>query len=500
MLRASMYRFVLLLSICVAAACGPSSRGRSDDCVGGACSTGVCNAGETRACYSGAKETENVGPCGGGVQTCTQAGEWGTCEGEVVPQGEVCGNGVDDNCNGQVDEDVDLDGDGFTTCGGDCCDSSTVCGNPAEVNPSAFDVAGDGVDNDCDGKVDNAQTFCDQALHSGSTSASDYAQALDICQTATMQDKKWGVLDAALTLPDGQGTPDPNQYSIRHHFGAHVMPEAGVSMVLLSTGTAAGKQDTAPAYHDPVSYMGTKTSGFPADFLAANNGELPNAPGCPKPISTSGANDPVMLTLHLRVPSNAHSFSMKTNFFSSEFPEWTCSQFNDFFVVLLDSQYQGNPANPADKNLAIYREPATGAAVPVGVNLAHGDTGLFTQCVNGTTGCAAGHEDAITTCMGTDELASTGFDDPSSNACDAGSTKGGATGWLTTTGNVVPGEIITLRIAIWDTSDHAYDSLAVIDGFQWSADSSTPGTVIFRSDQPNNPFAVDAADVFRPLH
>jgi hypothetical protein len=57
---------------------------------------------------------------------------------------------------------------------------------------------------------------------------------------------------------------------------------------------------------------------------------------------------------------------------------------------------------------------------------------------------------------------------------------GGGTGWLTTTGNVKPGEIITIRIAIWDTSDHALDSLAAVDNFLWSATPSTPGTVIFR--------------------
>jgi hypothetical protein len=36
------------------------------------------------------------------------------------------------------------------------------------------------------------------------------------------------------------------------------------------------------------------------------------------------------------------------------------------------------------------------------------------------------------------------------------------------------------------------DSLAVIDGFTWSVDTSNPGTIIERSDQPSNPFAVDS--------
>jgi len=67
-----------------------------------------------------------------------------------------------------------------------------------------------------------------------------------------------------------------------------------------------------------------------------------------------------------------------------------------------------------------------------------------------------------------------------SGSCNQDSLQGGGTGWLETSGNVTPGEIMKLRIAIWDTSDHVLDSLAVIDGFRWSVDASQPGTVIFR--------------------
>jgi hypothetical protein len=56
--------------------------------------------------------------------------------------------------------------------------------------------------------------------------------------------------------------------------------------------------------------------------------------------------------------------------------------------------------------------------------------------------------------------------------------QGGGTGWLETSGNVKPGEVITLRIAIWDTSDDALDSISVIDGFEWQLGPVEPGTVI----------------------
>ena len=241
-----------------------------------------------------------------------------------------------------------------------------------------------------------------------------------------------------------------------------------------------------PSYQDWLSFSHAlpNTSGFPADFLAANNGMLPNAQGCPAP-NGSTANDPQMITLRVRVPTNAKSFKLSSNFFSAEFPEYTCTAFNDFFVILLDSEYAGDPPNPADKNLAFYQPPGTQTKVPVGVNLGHGNTGLFTQCVNGATGCAGLIDGTISTCTGTDQLAGTGFDEPSSS-CDPNSLAGGGTGWLVTSGNVNPGEIITLRIAIWDTSDHSWNSLAVVDGFQWSTEVAQPGTVVFKQN-PNLP-------------
>ena len=470
-----MSRLLCIAFMFVAAACGPTrTEGGDDD------PNGPCDPGDTMTCYTGQDGTKGVGPCKEGKRTCDPGGTWGQCIGEVVPAAETCTDGVDNNCNGSVDENEDKDGDGITTCAGDCCDS-TECSAPALVNAGAFDAPGNNVDDDCDGMVDNTQLLCDNGMPSGSTNAMDYAKAIELCQTTTMTDKKWGVIDAKFTLADGTGVPATKAASIRPKFGTNVMPKGGVSMIELSTGAAAGKGDTNPAYQ---SFQNTpepgnnKASAFPSDFLSANGGKLPNAPNCPQP-SGNQAMDPIMLTLTIRVPTNAKSFKLDTNFFSSEFPEYTCSPYNDFFVVLLDSMYQGANPNPTDKNLAFYTPPGGMAKYPVGVNLASGNTGLFTQCVNGRTGCAMLGNGSIMTCTSTNDLVGTGFDTASPGTCDANSLEGGGTGWLQTSGNVVPGEIIKLRIAIWDTSDHVLDSLALVDAFTWSVDVAQPGTVIF---------------------
>jgi len=77
---------------------------------------------------------------------------------------EICTDGIDNDCDGLIDAQdpsavgcapscTDADGDGFAVEGGNCgpvdCDDT----DPA-INPGAMEVCGDGIDNDCDGMVD----------------------------------------------------------------------------------------------------------------------------------------------------------------------------------------------------------------------------------------------------------------------------------------------------------------------------------------------------------
>lgn len=458
----------------------------------------VCTPGATQSCYEGPPGTENKGICKGGMQTCDASGtKWGPCLNQTFPLPEVCNNNIDEDCNGIADDVPDVDGDGWTACNGDCCEDSTQCSAPKLVNPGAFEFPGNGVDDDCDGTIDNVLGACDSGLSSGSANAMDYAKAIDLCQTTTetppLAQKKWGVISAQFFRANGAGTPNALSRSIRGGFGSNVSPLLNSSMAVLSTGRAAAQaapNNTNPAYaaFQGGQNMGT-TSPVPGDWLSANGGNFPNAPGCPDPQGGTTANDPIMLKVRVRVPTNAKSFQVSSYFYSSEYPEWVCSAFNDFFLMLLDSTFvpgPGETANPNDKNIAFYDPPPVGGAVyPVGVNLAFGNTGLFKTCLNGPTGCGSGSVPGNTsTCTSISQLLGTGFDQvnpPSQFPADPGwcgssNRAGGGTGWLNLSGNVKPGETVEVRFVIWDTGDPWYDSLVLLDRWQWLVTASQPGT------------------------
>lgn len=76
------------------------------------CSSG--SYGSTGACYTHLGATRGVGVCQDGVatcgpepQTCYESlcfGSWSACVGEVLPSAEICGNGLDENCNSLIDD------------------------------------------------------------------------------------------------------------------------------------------------------------------------------------------------------------------------------------------------------------------------------------------------------------------------------------------------------------------------------------------------------------
>ena len=69
-----------------------------------------------------------------------------------------------------------------------------------------------------------------------------------------------------------------------------------------------------------------------------------------------------------------------------------------------------------------------------------------------------------------------GFDDTSQAGCGTSDMLGGGTGWLTTVGNVAAGQVMEVRIAVWDTGDGQWDSLVLLDNWVWNVYPASPGT------------------------
>ncbi len=457
-------------TVCTAGVCGiglcasgfaDCNKNSLDGCeVNVTLSTCLCAPGTTQSCYTGAAGTAGVGACKAGSQTCDLSGlSWGPCIGQVVPAPEVCANSVDEDCNGVVDDVPDVDGDGWTACEGDCCENTSQCSKPDKVNPGAYEVIGNQVDDDCDATTSDTVPTADCATTAKFTgvTGTDVAKAMDLCQFTTLNppkaQKKWGVITATQLLatggaPSAQALADMQnwQTAVLQNYGTGgVVPQKGATIAGISSGRMRDAND--PGYVAPNGGSSFTTATTPpAAYLAAHGGALPAAQGCSGNCpSGSGANDAVNVRLSIRVPTNAQSFSYKFRFFSSEYWTYQCTQYNDFYLALLNT---GAAGIPADKNISF---DSLNNAVSV-------NNGFFDYCA--AKGC--------NTCpLGTGALAGTGMTN--------GNT-GGGTSWLTTTAPIVPGEVMQIEFIIFDVSDHILDSLTLLDDFEWSLDPSGVGT------------------------
>jgi hypothetical protein len=421
----------------------------------------VCVPGATSSCYTGSPGTAGVGLCVSGLQTCESDGlGFGACIGEVLPSAEVCGDAIDEDCDGST-AGADLDGDGWTTCQNDCCDTASgACTSPALVNPGAIEVVGNGVDDDCDvatSDVTPAST-CSAAAKFSSVTATNLANGMDLCQTTTanppLMARTWGLISASMLRVSGGALTvgelafaQNSQSAVLVDYGSVVVPQEGTTMVGLSTGIMRDAGD--PGFVNPIdgtSFGNSRDESFNSavgplgTFVSAHGSALApaqcGAVACP--LGTT-AHDGVLLRLAVRVPTNAQSFSYDMRFFSADYQTFQCTSFNDYFLTLLTT---GAVGIPADHNIALdsYLRP---------VNVNSPDLAV----------CSGNGKNCNACPSGTADLAGTGMAAP---------VNGGGTEWLTMSAPVVPGEIITLDFLIFDVGDGSYDSLALLDKFRWT--------------------------------
>lgn len=111
--------------------CGDSKDQDCDGVPDGSC---PCVPGSKESCYSGPAGSQGIGACKAGSKTCLADGSgFGPCVGEVVPVSELCGNLIDEDCDGMVNE-------ADAGCNPNECPGCTV--SPAPVCMSTAVVVG----------------------------------------------------------------------------------------------------------------------------------------------------------------------------------------------------------------------------------------------------------------------------------------------------------------------------------------------------------------------
>jgi hypothetical protein len=140
----------------------------------------VCTPGATQDCYDGPANTDGVGICKKGTQTCATDGSgFGACTGAIVPGVETCNTPEDEDCDGSANEDgegcvcvpgsmgacytgptgtegvgicvggmqtCNAQGNGYEACTGEVLPGVETCNTPE--------------DDDCDGEVNEEGDGC----------------------------------------------------------------------------------------------------------------------------------------------------------------------------------------------------------------------------------------------------------------------------------------------------------------------------------------------------
>jgi hypothetical protein len=229
-------------------------------------------------------------------------------------------------------------------------------------------------------------------------------------------------------------------------------PREGTKVVILSSGRA--EDLTVPGWFasTDIDFLGSplpppiQTGAVSATEDCYDDPGLVGTGDCSNTIQDqwsqgSGSYDYAEMRFATTVPAGTFGFTYDFAMFSTEYPDFYQTEYNDMYIAWLESeQWTGNVS-------------FDDMGHPISLNAGFLDYKDAPNDYDCPAPCQA------------PELQGTAMEGHA------------ATRWLTTTAGVTPGEDIEVVFGIFDLSDSALDTVIILDNFQWACEGGAPVTI-----------------------
>ncbi len=415
MMRSSVPYCVLFLTAFVPACSDDAS---ATGATGGSGEGGASSAAQDETGQSASAST-TAGNASGAASTAVSQGTTGEgTAGSTAGSGSTGGSG-----SGSATSGTSESASGTSATEGSSSEGtmSVVCEAPGAV------IACDGSSDDpfhaiglgCPGGPNQVIPITNAVMHSPDRRAYRVARQFGSALDPATGDPVWGPREGERFLVLSTGVvAAPTEAGV-------ILEEPGASETIVGNDNPDGEDLPAP-----ITQLRGSAGGLGGTPFVDCDGERDCSDSLFSQWNTGGgqANDLIWMTFETEVPSGTHGYALDFNYFSSEFPEWVGSTFNDIFVIWSNSEaYTGN------------------------------------LCFVDDAPCTVTALDPIAYDEFAPELAGTGFDGV-----------GGASGWYRARGICAPGETLQLSLALFDMGDSRWDTSVLVDHFRWDCEGCIP--------------------------